>query len=131
MHWIRKSMASLFCVFLTLPSPSVSAEEKHVVDSGDLSRMMQKRVEGDRAKQELIQRVLERREVREAAGRFGLDIRRAETAIPTLGGADLEEAAARAAEVDQALSGGDAIVLTTTTIIVIALLVTVIILATD
>ncbi len=132
MHWISKAMASLLCVFLSLPSVSASsADERHVVDSADLSKMMQERVEGDRANRELIQRVLERAEVREVAQRFGLDLRRAETAVPTLAGSDLEELAARAKDVEQALAGGDSIVLTTTTIIVIALLITVIILATD
>lgn len=132
MHSTRKAMASLLCVFLSLPSVSaLSADERHVVDSADLAKMMQERVEGDRANRELIQRVLERAEVREVAQRFGLDLRRAETAVPTLAGSELEELATRADDVEQALAGGDSIVLTTTTIIVIALLITVIVLATD
>jgi hypothetical protein len=131
MRWISKAVASLLCVFLALPSVSASADEKHVLGSADLARMMQERVDGDSANRELIQRVLERAEVREVAQRFGLDVRRAETAVPTLAGSELEDLAARAEEVERALAGGDSIVLTTTTIIVIALLVTVIILATD
>ncbi len=131
MRWISKAVASLLCVFLALPSVSASADEKHVVGSADLARMMQERVDGDRANRELIQRVLGRTEVREVAQRFGLDIRRAETAVPTLAGSELQDLAARADEVERSLAGGDSIVLTTTTIIVIALLVTVIILATD
>jgi hypothetical protein len=101
------------------------------VSAADLSKMMQERVEGDRANRELIQRVLERPEVRDLAQRFGLDLRRAQTAVPTLAGSELDELATRAENVERALAGGDSIVLTTTTIIVIALLVTVIILATD
>jgi hypothetical protein len=131
MRWISKAMASLLCVFLALPSVSASADEKHVVGAADLARMMQERLDGDRANRELIQRVLGRAEVREVARRFGLDVRRAETAVPTLDGRELEDLAARADEVERALAGGDSIVLTTTTIIVIALLITVIILATD
>jgi hypothetical protein len=125
-------MTSLFCVLLSLPSaPISSADERHVVDSAGLAKMMQERAEGDRAKRELIQRVLGRAEVREVAQRFGLDLRRAETAVPTLAGSDLEDLATRAGDLEQSLAGGDSIVLTTTTIIVIALLITVIILATD
>jgi sugar diacid utilization regulator len=132
MHCVRKALASLFCVFLSLPSASAfSADERHVVDSIELSRMMRERFEGDRANRELIQRVLGRDEVRDVAQRFGLDLRRAESAVPTLGSDELTDLAARAQHVEQRLAGGDSIVLTTTTIIVIALLVTVIILATD
>jgi hypothetical protein len=131
MRWISKAVASLLCVFLALPSVSASTDEKHVVGTADLARMMQERVDGDRANRELIQRVLGRAEVREVAQRFGLDVRRAESAVRTLDGGELEDLAARADEVERALAGGDSIVLTTTTIIVIALLVTVIILATD
>jgi hypothetical protein len=132
MRWIRKAVVSLLCVFLALPLVSASpADETHVVGSADLTKMMQERVASDRAHRELIGRVLGRAEVREVAQRFGLDIRRAETAVPTLGGSELADLAERAGEVERALAGGDSIVLTTTTIIVIALLVTVIILATD
>jgi hypothetical protein len=131
MRWISKAVASLLCVFLSLPSLSASADEKHVVGAADLARMMQERVDFDRANRELIERVLGRAEVRDVAQRFGLDIRRAETVVPTLAGSELEDLAARAGDVERALTGGDSIVLTTTTIIVIALLVTVIVLATD
>jgi hypothetical protein len=131
MHRIQKAMALLLCTLVSFPAVSASADEKHVVDSAGLAKMMQERVDGDRANRELIQRVLQREEVRDVAARFGMDLRRAETAVPTLGSSDLEALAARAADVEQELAGGDSIVLTTTTIIVIALLVTVIILATD
>ncbi|HSF15676.1 MAG TPA: PA2779 family protein [Vicinamibacteria bacterium] len=132
MHCIRKATASLLVLFLSLPSVSIgSAEEKHVVDSADLAQTMQAQVERERDNRELIQQVLERPEVRQVSERFGLDLQRAENAVPTLSGSELEELAARAKNVDRELAGGDSIVLTTTTIIVIALLVTVIILATD
>jgi hypothetical protein len=131
MYGTQKTLALLLSVLVSLPAVSASADEKHVVDSAHLARMMQERVDRDRDNRELIQRVLGREEVREVAERFGLDLRRAETAVPTLGGSDLDALAARAADVEEDLAGGDSIVLTTTTIIVIALLVTVIILATD
>ena len=132
MHSIGKPMASVLVVLLSLPSVSVvSADETHVVDSGDLVMMMQAQVDRDRDNREAIRRVLERQEVREMAGRFGLDLKRAENAVPTLSGAELAEVAARAELVERELAGGDSIVLTTTTIIVLALLITVIVLATD
>lgn len=131
MYGIQKTLALLLSVLVSLPAVSASADEEHVVDSARLARMMQERVDRDRDNRELIQRVLGREEVREVAERFGLDLRRAETAVPTLGSSDLDALAARAADVEQDLAGSDSIVLTTTTIIVIALLVTVIILATD
>jgi hypothetical protein len=132
MYRTHQTMAFLLALLVSIPPVSASsADETHVVDSARLAKMMQERVEGDRANRELVRRVLERAEVREVAERFGLDLRRAETAVPTLTGSDLEQLAARADEVERRLAGGDSIVLTTTTIIVIALLVTVIILATD
>lgn len=132
MCWIKKSMALLLCVFLSLPSVSASSgDERHVVNPLHLYKLMQERVDRDRANRELIQRVLQRAEVREVAQRFGLNLHRAETAVPTLPSSDLEELAQRAGDVEEALAGGDTLVITASTLVIILLLIILIMVVAD
>ena len=63
--------------------------------------------------------------------RAGLDVARAEAAVATLSGDELEEAARHARAVDQSLAGGANVTISTTTIIIILLVVILIIVAVD
>lgn len=126
---IKKSIALLLCVLL--PAASVGAQVAHVVDTTELYRLMDRHVDREQAQRDLLQRVLQRAEVRQVAERFGLDVERAEAAVTTLESEELDRLAARAQVVEESLNGGATIVITTTAIIIALLIVILVIVATD
>lgn len=73
---------------------------------------------------------MSRPEVQDAAAKAEIDLKRAASAVEALNGAELEQAAKIAGEVNDSLVGGaSTIVISTTTIIIILLLVLVILVA--
>jgi hypothetical protein len=56
------------------------------------------------------------------AGKYGIDLRRAESTVATMNAADLASVAAQAREADRALAGGASTVTISTTAIIIGLL---------
>jgi hypothetical protein len=97
-------------------------QQTHIVDLAKLDDAVHQRVDQDQADRDLLVRVLRRSEVREIAGRLGVDMSRAETAVATLEGSELRAAAAQGRQVEQALAGGASTVVISTTTIIIALL---------
>ena len=73
--------------------------------------------------------MLQHPDVARLAGRFGLDLKRAEAVIATLDGQELADLAARARDVDRALAGGATVTITTTMIIIGLLLLILLIVA--
>jgi hypothetical protein len=67
--------------------------------------------------------VLDHPQVKAQAERFGIDVRQASTAVSTLDAAELHAVASQAAQVNQALAGGQSRVVISTTAIIIGLLV--------
>ena len=61
------------------------------------------------------------------AGEAGFDLRRAASAVNTLEGQDLANAASQARQVERALAGGQSTITISTTLIIIALLVIILI----
>ena len=74
---------------------------------------------------ELIQ--LDHPEVAAVAGRAGLDLKRAASAVATLDAQQLAQVAAQARQVDEALAGGQSRIVISTTLVIIALLVLILI----
>ena len=71
-----------------------------------------------------MREALARPEVQAVASKLGLDLSRATTVVETLDGAQLEQAANAAQQVnDQLVGGASTIVISTTTILIILLLV--------
>lgn len=131
MRTFRTVLVLCLCVVMAAPGGAQTIQ-KHVADSATLEAAVAARVQTAGADRAVVRRVLERAEVRDVAARAGLDIRRAEAAVATLDAQELQQVAARAREVDNALAGGaTTIVITTTTIIIILLLVIIIILLAD
>jgi hypothetical protein len=128
MEIVRK-LITLAAALFVAASTTASAQERHVVDPATLAATMAQHVDRQDADRAAIREALARPEVRDIAGRIGLDVDRAMTAVDTLGGADLDRAATAARDVNQQLVGGANVVLSTTTIIVILLVVILIIVA--
>jgi CHASE3 domain sensor protein len=85
-------------------------------------------VEADAAARNTIKELLARDEVREVAGRAGLDLKRANAAVDTLEGTELQEMAARAATADAALAGGKNITITISLVALLLIIIIVILL---
>ncbi len=108
---------------LAAAAPRLHAQSAHVASDAALDAVMKQHADQASAQREAILRVLDREEVRAVAGRAGLDITTAATAVATLQGDDLKTAAAQAQLADEALAGGQSSIRISTTMIIIALLV--------
>ena len=95
----------------------------HVVDATDIQARIDQQMDREDADREAIQKMLQRPEVRDIAGRAGLDMKQAGAAAAVLSGAELKDLAAQASEIDAGLSGGSNVVLSTTAIIIILLII--------
>jgi hypothetical protein len=108
-------------------SVSEGVEAPHAAQQAALDAALQQHVSSTDADRAAVLRVMEHPEVAAVAGKMGIDLRRAATAVATLDGAQLTELAAQARQVDQALAGGQSRVVISTTVIIIALLVLILI----
>jgi hypothetical protein len=123
---IRGTVAVLLSVWLMLP-PGLQAQEPQIADPATLDQAVAAHAQRVDADRQTIRRMLERQQVREIAARARIDIKRAERAIATLEGPELQEIAAQARVVDASLAGGASSVTISTTTIIIGLLVLILI----
>jgi hypothetical protein len=125
MRIVRHSLA--VCLAVVLMAPMASAQD-HVIGKSTLDKAVQQRVTREQTDRDAILSLLQRAEVREVAAKAGLSLDKARTAVSTLQGADLQQAASQARQVQNDLAGGaSTIVISTTTIIIILLLVIILI----
>ena len=107
-------------------------EHLEAAAAGALERAVQNRVDAEQADREAIKTLLQRSDVRDIAGKAGMSVDKALTAVSTLQGDDLRQLADQARQVDDRLAGGaSTIVISTTTVIIILLLVILIVLIAD
>jgi hypothetical protein len=99
------------------------AQEVHAAPQAALDAALQEHASASTADREAVLRLLERKEVKEVAGKAGLDVRRAAAAVATLEGQALADVVAQARQVEQALAGGQSSITISTTLIIIGLLV--------
>jgi hypothetical protein len=126
---MRSTCAVLVVVVSTLiAAPRVSAQV-HVADQRALDAAVQQHVNAVDQDRETVRQFLQRGDVKAVAGKYGIDMRRAETAVVTLDAADLASVAAQARQADPALAGGASTVTISTTTIIIGVLVLLLILA--
>lgn len=110
-------------VVLVAAAPRAQAQTAHAVTPTLLDQAIRQHVTTDDEARAAVLRVLERDEVKAQADRFGVDLRRASTAVASLTSSDLQVLASQAAQVEQSLAGGQSRVVISTTAIVIGLLV--------
>jgi hypothetical protein len=126
MRTLRQALVNAFVLILVL-SAAAFAQERHAVDPAALAHSVTQHVASQDADRTAIHEALARPEVREMAGRAGLDLDRVDKSVDTLSGDPLDRMAAAARDVNQALVGGASTVVISTTTIIIALLVVIII----
>jgi len=120
-----RTSTTVLAIVLTLAAaaPRLYAQSPHVASQAALDAAIQQHLDQAGAQREAVLRVLERDEVKAVAGRAGIDLTTAATAVASLQGDQLAAAASQAAQVEQALAGGQSKVVISTTVIIIGLLV--------
>ena len=122
MRMFRQVLATTLA--LTLCAPMAWAQQSHVITRPALDQAVQQRVSQDLADREALREFLHQPAVKDVAAKAGLSVEKAEAAVSTLQGADLQQAAAQARTVNAQLAGGaNTIVISTTTIIIILLII--------
>jgi hypothetical protein len=129
----RQVAAVVLAVLMVAPKGAF-AQGAQAPDARMLAATVQKHAAQQDANRREIRQALSRPEVRELAGRVGVDVDRAVASIDTLPPGDLARAADTARQVNQQLDrqmvgGAASVTFTTTTIIIILLLVILLIVA--
>ena len=121
MRMLVSMLVTAYCFGAVIPQ--AHAQTSHAAPQSVLDAAVQDHVAATAADRQRILSLLERPEVQAVAGDFGLDLRRAKSAVATLEGQQLADVASHAQQVEQALAGGQSRVVISTTMIIIALLV--------
>ena len=115
--------ALVILLAMVIAVPRVQAQVSHTASQSAIDAALQQHVSTVAADRADLLRVLGNPEVKAVAGKAGLDLRRATTAVASLEGQQLTELAAQARQVDQALAGGQSKIVISTTVVIIVLLV--------
>ncbi len=127
MKIVRRSLA--VCLAVLFMAPAVGAQD-HVIGQSALDKAVRQRVSQDQADRAAILSLLQRSEVRDIAAKAGISLDRAQSAVSTLSGTDLQQAAQQARQVQNDLAGGaSTVVISTTTIIIVLLLIILLVVA--
>ena len=102
---LKKSLALVLC-FATLVVP---ARAQQIVPPGAIDQALTEKAADVAAKQQTIRTALQQPDVQRVASTLGVDIARAEGAIATLAGSDLDRAAAQAQLVNDEIAGGQTV----------------------
>lgn len=125
---MRTSASILAILFTgTVAIPPAYAQTTHAAPPSAIDAALQQHADASRADRAAVLRLLARDEVKEIAGKAGLDLRRAQSAVRTLSGADLAQLASQARQAERGLAGGQSTITISTTLIIIALLVIILI----
>lgn len=125
MRMIASFVLSVFTLVAMVPP--AHAQSSHAAPVSMLESAVLDHAATAEADRQAVLRVLARPDVVAVAGDLGVDLRRAESAVRTLGGDQLTELAAQARQAEQDLTGGQSRVTISTTLIIIALLVIILI----
>ncbi len=121
MKRIRRTLIGLLLSALVV-NP-VLAQQPHVVDQGALDQQVAAKVAETVEQRAVIERLLEREQVRSIAERTGIELADVKAAVATLEGDELAQLAAHSQGVDDSLTGGQSTITISTTNIIIGLLV--------
>ena len=105
------------------PQVTSTTQAEHVVSQALLDAAVQLHVRAVDRDRETVRLFLQRGDVRTIAGKAGIDIGRAETAVAAMDASDLAPLAAQARQAEEGLAGGASTVVISTTTIIIGLLV--------
>ena len=125
--------AQTAALLVALEEAFMALRPARVVVYGDVNSTLAATIAQHAAEQDAdraeVREALTRPEIRDIAGRMGVDVDRAAAAVDTLAGAELVRAAGAARQINQQLVGGQRSITITTTTIIIALLIVILIIA--
>jgi len=121
-----RSTCSVLAVVLSLliAAPHVAAQSSpaattpHAASQQLLDAAVQQHVRIADQDRETVRLFLQRSDIRAIAGKYGIDLRRADSAVATMDAQDLANVAGQARQVEQALAGGQSVTISTTAIII-------------
>lgn len=96
---------ALFLSAMFVVSPAI-AQDAHVVDAQQLQELIDQHLKKEGQDRQEIRDALGHEEVQKVAGRVGLNLDRAEAAVATLDGTELQELASHARVINNELAGG-------------------------
>ena len=126
MRLVNQLLVLPLCALMMM-STSAFAQQQHAVDPGAIAGAVAQHAAAQDADRAAVRDALTRPEVREIASHMGVDLTRADAAVATMSGADLQQAASAARQVNSSLVGGASTIVISTTTIIIALLIIIII----
>jgi hypothetical protein len=126
-----RQLAAVFLMASLAPCSSAFAQERHAVAPSTLADTIASKVGQQDAERAVIREAIDQPAVRDVASKLGIDLDKTRQAVETLSGDDLRNAAETAAQVNEALVGGQTMTFSVTTIIIILLVVILIIVAVD
>ena len=105
------------------PGSDQSAAPAHIAGQSVLDAAVQEHARATDRDRETVRLFLQRADVRAIAGKYGIDIRRAESAVAAMDASEIANIAAQARATEGTLAGGQGSVTISTTAIIIGLLV--------
>lgn len=126
MHLVQKTVAVALCVVVVV----VPAQAQQIVPPGAIDQALTEKAAATAAKRHTIETALQQSDVQRVAQTLGVDIARANAAMATLDGAELDRVAAQAQFVNDEIAGGQTVRLNLLWVI-IGLLILIIILVAD
>ena len=127
MQIVRRTVAVALALWLVAPQVNAQVVANPQPAQAAIDQALAERAATADADRQVIRNVLSRSEVKDVAGRMGVDIERLQAGVGVLNADQLAQVAAQARQVDQNLAGGATTVVITTTTIIIALLIIIII----
>ena len=103
--------------------PGQSAAQTHIAGQPVLDAAVQQHARATERERDTVRLFLHRADVKAIAEKYGVDIRRAESAVAAMDASELAHVAAQAREAEDVLAGGESTVTISTTTIIIGLLV--------
>ena len=128
----RRIVTHVLVGLLVLSAPLAHTAERasSVATQADLDKAIAKTVGQEDAARSAISTLLARDEVKKLAEGYGLDVRRAEAAVGTLQGDELQRLSLLAADANAQLAGGDQVIIRVS-LVALLLVVIIIILLTQ
>jgi hypothetical protein len=115
------AVASVLCSLLFAGS---AAAQQHIAAPSLMRQAIADQTVTDQQNRDAVSSVLKQPQVREVAGRLGLNLTKAENAISTLSSSELAQAATNARTINADLAGGsNTIIISTTTLLLILIVI--------
>ena len=129
MRFAERVLVVFLCLLVV--APRVGAQQPNVVDPAALDQAIADKTLETNAKRHTVLTALRHESVKDVAKSLGLELARAESAVSTLDGKQLDQLAVQAEQVNEALEGGQTVRLNILWIILGLLVLLVILVAAD